>query len=434
MLLQHLIIRNLKKMLSVSVTESPLLSVSAGNWSKFDKHLRGECRYAYGESGLQIQLDKEIPLDPFLTMPNKDDLDIHSVTGLPIALQFTYPRVKLAKLSQKAALVAAKRESPEAAFIFMSNFPLSEHGEAKLSRDKKIYRDALKSREDSDKLLHTALASRTSAESITSLETQSQWPIYLAAPMHKRSFIFYKMLQQLHQIGNAAVKFARTTALFQHHMGTDSLQTFISDHTSKFEQFRCDFESTDPEHKGYIHLGELKSFLFLHGVDRSLFSKFINDQLTLNATGRIPDTTALISKFVTYSNSLAMTIEPESVQGSALASAATASPAATTARTSTGSTPTKRRCEYIHTNTNGNQFESHTHTTAECSLNPASTNFRGKEGKKFPRRNGKAVLAAVGAATEAPATPTPSSSNAASSADVAKLTSMLAMLLSGDRT
>ena len=131
------------------------------------------------------------------------------------------------------------------------------------------------------------------------------------------------MLADIHQFGDATTKFHRTSTLInaKHDPNSQSFDEWVNWLNEHFAQFQVDFESED--HKGYIHCGELKAFLFLHGTDRIMFRSVYDEQLRITPTGRFPDPDALIKLFQSYYRNHMMSVSnPVSTQGAAYSAVA----------------------------------------------------------------------------------------------------------------
>jgi len=188
-----------------------------------------------------------------------------------------------------------------------------------------VYSTSLAERNKSDSELLTELLSSVSPESKSAILLHSDYDAYTNAPRHKRSLKFYLLMHSLHRVGDASIKHRRTAALIHGSQGTRSFEEWVDWLNTNFEQFIADFE--DPENRGYISCAELKSFLFLHGTDRTRYRVVYDEHLRGNASGRFPNTDALIRAFQAYDNSQKMSVsEPTSVQANAYVAAAHTQP------------------------------------------------------------------------------------------------------------
>ena len=258
------------------------LSVSANNFSKYNEHWLSMSTFSFGKSGEQLRLNKTLPLS--FPKPERNALRTHTITSEPILGDYVYKRDII---TEKEFAIKLSTMNPEDLTITLDNLPLSDAAQAKLDRDEVAHKRDFDLRVKDDNECHAMLSANISADSQSSIRLHTDYQAYVncAAPYH-RSLLFHRILASLHKFGDASTKHARTSVLF-HLKQEGPFSSFLDDFNGKFGQFTADFESANQA--GYVHLGELKSFLFLNSVDRRQFRSVFDEQLRATPTGRFPD-------------------------------------------------------------------------------------------------------------------------------------------------
>lgn len=346
------------------------LSVSANNFSKYNEHWISMSTFSFGKSGEQLRLNKTLPLS--FPKPARNALRTHTISGEPIPGDYVYKRELI---TEKEFLANLSKMQPGELAITLDNLPLSDAAQAKLDRDEVAHKRDLDLRVKDDNECHIMLSANISADSQSSirLHTDFQGYVNCAEPYH-RSLLFYRILASLHKFGDASTKHACTSVLF--HLKQEGIfSSFLDDFNGKFNQFTADFESADQV--GYVHLGELKSFLILNSVDRRKFRSVFDEQLRATPTGRFPDSVALIKTLSDYDHHHKMSLaDPVSHQGSAFAaSTLTIAPALTIAGNDTSVRTRKPRANKVPCAFCLQKFPTspkYGHIAAVCSLNPAN--------------------------------------------------------------
>jgi hypothetical protein len=296
------------------------LSVAANNFALYNEYWISLSTFSFGKSGEQLRRNEFIPLAH--PKPARNALRLHTVTREPIPGDYVYKRDPITDENVKARFHAM---DPREQHIFLDNMSLTDNAQTKLDRDEASHEHEYAQRTKDDNECHALLASRISTDSACSIRLHADYHNYQACehPYH-RSLLYYRIVADLHKYGDASTKHLRTSALF--HLKQDGpFPPFLSDFNSRFEQFRADFEAA--ANPGYVHLGELKSFLILGAVDRKQFRTVFDEQLRATPTGRFPDSTALIKTLSDYDNHHKMSLaDPVSHQGSAFAASSTALP------------------------------------------------------------------------------------------------------------
>jgi len=350
------------------------LSVSANNFSKYNEHWLSMSTFSFGKSGEQLRLNKTLPLS--FPKPERNALRTHTVSREPILGDYVYKREAI---TEKEVIAALSKMKPEELAVTLDNFPLSDAAQAKLDRDEVAHKRDLDLRIKDDNECHAMLAANISAASQSSIRLHVDYQAYVgcAEPYH-RSLLFHRILASLHKFGDASTKHARTSVLF-HSKQEGNFLPFLDDFNGKFDQFIADFES--PDQVGYVHLGELKSFLVLNAVDRRQFRPVFDEQLRSNPTGRFPDSVALIKILSDYDHHHKMSLaDPVSHQGSAFAAPVlTIAPALSSTGDDVDTRFRKPRTNKVPCPIHLKKYPKNPHfghTAAECSLNPASKNYK----------------------------------------------------------
>lgn len=292
------------------------LSVSANNFAKYNDLWMSTSAFSFGKSGEQLRSNRLLPLN--FPKPHRNTLRIHTVSGAPIQGDYVYKR-DLNIGEEALALIG--QLSPEERTIHLDNLPLSDAAQTKLDRDEVAHQHELDHRTKDDNECHAMLAADISADSQSSIRLHTDYPAYLscAEPYH-RSLLYHRIIANLHRYGDASTKHIRTSTLF-HLKQEGPFTSFLDDFNGKFEQFVADFESADQP--GYIHIGELKSFLVLNSIDRKQFRSVFDEQLRATPTGRFPDAAGLIKVISDYEHHHKMSLaDPVSSQGSAFVASA----------------------------------------------------------------------------------------------------------------
>lgn len=285
----------------------PILDLPTDNWSIFTQAFTQLCFTKFGVAGQQILSDRVIPLVPFATAPTKNSLE-SDADGLPIADQYTYSRRRF-----------TLDEATHPTFT-LANLTLSDSGNREYRDDLKIYTAAARRSSDDDTECLEYLYKHVSATSHTSIKTHQDYSAYQLLPIGTRSYPFYRMARDIHSVGNATTKLHRTRLYVNVAQNEMSHESYIELITSMADTFTLDFEST--AHPGYVSLNELKSSLYLNGLNKTQFRRAVDEILQGNPTGRFPDPGALMTKLQAWkiANSLSFPQDPVSMQGSALIS------------------------------------------------------------------------------------------------------------------
>ena len=341
-----------------SLTE---LSVAANNFSRYNEYWISISAFSFGKSGEQLRINRPLPLTN--PKPIRNSLRIHTVTGEPIRGDYVYKREPIIdnEILAQIALMDADEKT-----VYADNLPLSDAAQAKFDRDEVAHKHDLDLRTKDDNDCHSMLASNISADSQSSIRLHSGYQSYLncAEPYH-RSLYFHRILASLHRYGDASTKHLRTSTLF-HLKQEGPFAPFLDDFNGKFEQFVADFESA--EAPGYVHLGELKSFLVLNSVDRRQFRSVFDEQLRATPTGRFPDSVGLIKIISDYDHHHKMSLaDPVSNQGSAFIAPVLGNETDTRPRK-----PRANKEPCPHCLKRYPKQPHYGHTGAACSLNPAN--------------------------------------------------------------
>lgn len=282
-----------------------ILDIPKDNWSTWHQAFKLLCYTSFGVAGQQILSDKLIPLHPFAAEPSKADLETDS-NGTPLPGEFVYCR---------RPLTPAEIELPP---IDPSSLPLSTLGNTNFRDDRKIYAASLRLFSDHDTACLDHLYKNISPTSHTAVKTHPAYPAYQLLPIGARSHAFYRMVRDIHAIGNAATKLHRTRLYVNISQADLPHETYMDLVTTMTETFRLDFESSI--HPGYVSIPELTSFLYLAGLNRTEFRRALDELLHNHPTGRFPDPAALMSQLQSWkiANSLSFTRDDVSTQGSAL--------------------------------------------------------------------------------------------------------------------
>jgi hypothetical protein len=285
----------------------PILDLPTDNWSIFTQAFTQLCFTKFGVAGQQILSDRVIPLVPFPTAPSKNALDTDA-DGLPIPDQYIYSRRRFT-LDESALPTFS-----------LANLTLSDSGNREYRDDLKIFTAAARRSSDDDTECLEYLYKHVSATSHTSIKTHKDYAAYQLLPIGTRSYPFYKMARDIHSVGNATTKLHRTRLYVNVAQNDMSHEAYIELITSMADTFTLDFEST--EHPGYVSLNELRSSLYLNGLNKTQFRRAVDEILQSNPTGRFPDPGALMTKLQAWkiANSLSFPQDPVSMQGSALIS------------------------------------------------------------------------------------------------------------------
>ena len=312
---------------------STKLSTTANNWIRYSEFWKDHALYNFGVSGQAIRLGEIIPLK--YPPPDRNALFVNS-EGHPVANHFVYKRETPATRAENEQYAMLSSEEKT---LFLIDSPLTDPGQSKFDRDTSISSTYINTRIADDNAQHALLAMSISDASLAALRLHDKYAEYTHtnAPWN-RSILYYHMLADIHQFGDASTKYHRTSALVlgKHDPATQSFDEWTNWLNEQFAQFQVDFESTDQ--KGYFHCGEFKSFLFLQGTDRAMFRTVYDEQLRTTPTGRFPDPDALIKLFQNYHRSHTMSMsDPTSTQGGNSFSAATKSNLITPAATKSNS-------------------------------------------------------------------------------------------------
>ena len=340
-----------------SATASPIiLDLQRDNWSQWHQLLKLSCFTKFGVAGQQILSDHLIPLQPFAIEPTKNDLDSDQ-TGQPIPNQFTYSRRNL-------TLEEAADPTTNPLLI-----QLSAQGNTDFRDDRKIYTAAARRSSDEDTECLDHLYKNISHSSHTSTKTHPNYPAYQLLAIGHRSYAFYRMVRDIHSIGNAATKLHRTRLYANISQADLPHEEYMDLVTTMADTFKLDFESA--EFPGYVSLQELTSFLYLAGLNRSEFRRALDELLHNHPTGRFPDPIALMSQLQSWkvANSLSFTRDEVSTQGSALVASKQRSPNPTTPKDQ----PAKQ--QHLHPTHRTWCFSSDKvkrfgHLSSHCSKNP----------------------------------------------------------------
>jgi hypothetical protein len=340
------------------------LSVAANNFSKYNDYWMTISAFSFGKSGEQLRTNNPLPLS--YPKPVRNNLRIHTVTREPIQGDYVYKREPVTDVATLAML--ADLNAIEKA-IYTDNLPLSDASQAKFDRDEVAHKHDLDLRVKDDNDCHAMLAADISPDSQSSIRLHAGYQAYLTCPEpYHRSLFFHRILASLHRYGDASTKHLRTSALF-HLKQEGPFAPFLDDFNGKFDQFIADFESA--EQPGFVHIGELKSFLVLNSVDRKQFRSVFDEQLRATPTGRFPDSISLIKIISDYDHHHKMSLaDPVSNQGSAFIA-----PALAASNTDAELRPRKPRTNKDpcpHCLKRYPKQPHYGHTGAACSLNPAN--------------------------------------------------------------
>jgi hypothetical protein len=286
------------------------LSVSANNFAKYNDLWISTCAYSFGKSGEQLRSNRPVPLS--FPKPVRNALRVHTISGDPIPGDYVYKRESIGE--EEVALIGEMEPVDKA--IYTDNLPLSDAAQAKLDRDEVSHQHDIDRRTKDDNECHAMLAANISADSQSSIRLHAGYLAYANCPEpYHRSLLYHRIITSLHRYGDASTKHVRTSALFQFKQ-EGAFTPWLDDFNGKFEQFVADFESADQP--GYIHLGELKSFLILNSIDRKQFRSVFDEQLRATPTGRFPDVVGLIKVISDYDHHHKLSLaDPVSSQGSA---------------------------------------------------------------------------------------------------------------------
>jgi hypothetical protein len=289
------------------------LSIQNNNWIRYSEHWKTRAIYNFGDSGTAIRTGALVPL--LYPPPDRDALFINS-DNQPVPGQYVYKRdvPPMDKKQAEAFATLSAREHKH----FLDNMPLTDAGQSRFDRDTSVSQAYITKRTADDNAQHSEFSASISDASLMAVRVHDDHATYLdTAEPWNRSVMLYNMLASIHKYGDASTKFVRTANLIsaKHDPHSQSFDEWVHWLNEHFAQFQVDFES-DGDHAGYIHCGELKSFLFLHGTDRQMFRTVYDEQLRTTPTGRFKDTDALVRIFQQYHRSHKMSLpEPVSTQG-----------------------------------------------------------------------------------------------------------------------
>lgn len=285
------------------------LSIQHNNWMRYSEHWKTRAIYNFGDSGKAIRTGILIPL--LYPPPDRNDLFINS-DNQPVPGQYTYKRdVPPMEKKQAEAFAALPRAEQK---YFLDNLPLTDAGQTRFDRDKTASETYIAKRIADDNSQHSEFSAYISDSSLAAVRVHNDYANYLdTEEPWNQSVMLYNMLASIHKYGDASTKFTRTANLIsaKHDPHSQSFDEWVHCLNERFAQFQVDFES-EGEHAGYIHCGELKSFLFLHGTDRQMFRTVYDEQLRTTPTGRFKDTDALVRIFQQYHRSHKMSL-PDAV-------------------------------------------------------------------------------------------------------------------------
>ena len=192
----------------------------------------------------------------------------------------------------------------------LDNMSLTDAGQSRFDRDTSVSEAYIAKRIADDNAQHSELSASISDSSLVAIRVHDDHAAYLdTEEPWNRSVMLYDMLASIHKYGDASTKFTKTANLIsaKHDPHSQSFDEWVHWLNEHFAQFQVDFES-DGDHAGYIHCGELKSFLFLYGTDRQMFRTVYDEQLRTTPTGRFKDTDALVRIFQQYHRSHKMSL------------------------------------------------------------------------------------------------------------------------------
>ena len=359
---------------------STKLSTTANNWIRYSDYWKVNAVFNYGDSGKAIRLGRPIPLK--FPPPNRNTLFVNS-EGLSVPNHFVYKR-ELPATEEAREEFDALGHAEKSAFLI--DCPLTDAGQAKFDRDTTASTAYINQRIIDDNAQHAVIALNISDASLAALRLHDGYVAYLTtdAPWDS-SLLYYNMLADIHQYGDASTKYHRTSSLIlgKHDPATQSFDEWTNWLNEQFAQFRIDFESADQP--GYFHCGEFKSFLFLQGTDRTMFRTVYDEQLRATPTGRFKDSDALIKLFQNYHRSHAMSMsDPISAQGGSAypAMVKQSSPAVNSAPTQDGKR-TKAFSQPCPHCLRVKKMKHHGHDPAICSNNP--DNAKANSAKAAPQ-------------------------------------------------
>jgi hypothetical protein len=283
------------------------LSIQHNNWIRYSEHWKARAIYNFGDSGKAIRTGVPVPL--LYPPPDRNALFINS-DNEPVPGQYIYKRepIEARRTEAFANLSDGDRKH------VLDNMPLTDPGQTRFDRDKTVSEAYIAKRITDDNAQHTEFSASISDSSLAAVRVHNDYANYLETlEPWNQSVMLFNMLASIHKYGDASTKFARTANLIsaKHDPHSQSFDEWVHCLNEHFAQFQVDFES-DGEHAGYIHCGELKSFLFLHGTDRQMFRTVYDEQLRATPTGRFKDTDALVRIFQQYHRSHKMSL-PDAV-------------------------------------------------------------------------------------------------------------------------
>ena len=289
------------------------LSIQHNNWIRYSEHWKTRAIYNFGDSGKAIRTGVLVPL--LYPPPDRNALFINS-DNEPVPGQYIYKRdaPPLDKRQAEAFATSSAREQKH----YLDNLPLTDAGQSRFDRDTSVSEAYIAKRIVDDNAQHAEFSLSISDSSLVAIKVHDDHAHYLdTEEPWNRSVMLFNIMASIHKYGDASTKFMRTANLIsaKHDPHSQSFDEWVHCLNEQFAQFQVDFES-DGEHAGYIHCGELKSFLFLHGTDRQMFRTVYDEQLRTTPTGRFKDTDALIKIFQQYHRSHKMSLpDPVSTQG-----------------------------------------------------------------------------------------------------------------------
>ena len=288
------------------------LSIQHNNWMRYSEHWKSLAVYSFGESGKAIRTGIPVPL--LYPPPNRDALFINSENH-PVPGQYIYKRdVPPADKRQAEAFAGFSTAEQK---HYLDNLPLTDAGQTRFDRDTATSEAYIAKRVFDDNAQHSEFSKSISDSSLAAVRVHDDYANYLnTAEPWNQSVMLYNILASIHKYGDASTKFMRTANLIsaKHDPHSQSFDEWVHCLNERFAQFQVDFESA--EHAGYIHCGELKSFLFLEGTDRQMFRTVYDEQLRTTPTGRFKDTDALMRIFQQFHRSHKMSLpDPVSTQG-----------------------------------------------------------------------------------------------------------------------
>ena len=316
-----------------------ILSADSNNYALWEKNFQELATYQWGASGTQLITLNPIPLKH--PEPRITDLAIDANTGLPLINRFKFERRPLLQDEQEEFDGLPVQQN--ARMLYMANIPLSDRGSKDFQHIESLSALEMKTRLADDRACLGAIMMLLSAASKTAVKSHALYPAHVVAAEHEKSLTFFLAVRALHQVGNAAVKFARTVDLLNLAQHNDPFETWVDRLAQGFTQFAADFESQ--AHLGYVSISELHSFIFLQGSNRTQFSRVYHEQLQATPSGRFPDTAALITLFTNhkFNNSMSIPADPVSTQLSNHSYAAAAADTTTAAADATSNPATRKR-------------------------------------------------------------------------------------------